>query len=250
MGDTEPQNSTRRALVTVGAIWLVSTVLVELAAANWTLHPFGASREAGITDDAFDLLLYLAIPVFTFVLVVLGYSFVRYRTQAEDHTDGPPVRTHRMFIGAWLVVTTALSVLVIITPGFTGLDELRAEPEPDLIIDVKGERWSWIYTYAESGVETQGALVLPVDTRVLFRITSTDVIHSFWIPAFRIKQDAVPGRVTSTLVTAEEIGTFTEEKGMRVQCAELCGVGHARMWTEVTVMSQVDFDAWLVAAGG
>jgi len=248
MGEEDRNNSSKRLLV-VGLIWLVATVLAVIAVAAIQWHPFAASREAEITDDAFDLLMLFAAPVFTFVLVVGGNTLVRDRDRGTG-ADGAPIRTNRLFIGTWVVITTALSVLIVITPGFTGLDELRAEPEPDLIIDVRAERWNWAYTYAESGVETQGTLMLPIDQRILFRISSTDVIHSFWIPAFRIKKDAVPGQITTTMVTAEVLGSFDNQDEMRVQCAELCGVGHARMFTGVTVVEQAEFDAWLAAAGG
>lgn len=236
-------------LATVAFIWLLVTVLAEIAVAAIEWQPFAASREATISDDAFNLLMVLATPVFTFVIVVGGYALLRDRHRGDD-ADGPPIRTSRAFIATWLVVTTVLSVVVIITPGFTGLDELRAEPEADLVIDVRAERWSWAYRYADSGVETQGNLMLPINRRVLFRISSTDVIHSFWIPAFRIKKDAVPGQITTTMVTPRKLGSFDNQEEMRVQCAELCGVGHARMFTGVTVVEQDEFDAWLAAAGG
>ena len=239
----------RNRLIVVGAIWLVATAIGEWLVLRTNLHPFGASREARITDDAFNLLMVFSVPVFTFVLVVIGYALVSDRERGGDE-DGRSIRTNRLFIGSWLGVTTALSIVVIITPGFSGLDELRAEPEPDLVIDVRAERWSWAYTYSDGAFETQGDLVLPVDRRVMFRMTSTDLIHSFWIPAFRIKQDVVPGKVTSTMVTPEEVGSFDNADELRVQCAELCGVGHARMFTGVTVMEQDAFDEWLAARGG
>jgi cytochrome c oxidase subunit 2 len=239
----------RRELFSVGAIWLVVTVVAEYVAIAVSLHPPGASREARIIDEAFDLLLYLAIPVFTFVVVVVGYSIVRHRAGPDEELDGPPIRTNRAFIASWMVVTSVLTVLVIV-PALAGMDKLAAGPEPGLVIDVRAEQWSWTFDYAGGEVRTKDTLVLPVDTRIQFRITATDVIHSFWIPAFRIKQDAVPGKVTETFVTAERIGEFRDDVGMRVQCAELCGLGHARMWTDVSVVSQEDFDAWFSSAGG
>ncbi len=245
----EQESNTRNRLVVVGVAWLIATVLGWWAVTAYDWHPFGASREARITDEAFDLLMLMAVPIATFVLVVIGYSLLRDRDRGQD-VDGPPIRTNRTFVVGWLAVTTILSIVVIITPGFSGLDELRAYPEPDLVIDVKGERWSWEYTYAESGVQTRGTLMVPIDTRIMFRISSTDVIHSFWIPAFRIKMDAVPGIITTTMVTAEKLGTFESADELRVQCAELCGVGHARMWTGVSVVTEAEFDAWLEASAG
>jgi len=248
MGDNSDTN-TRKRLLAVGLTWLAATIIGVIAAGAIQFHPFGASREARIIDSAFDLLVVLSVPVVTFVLVMGGYSLIRDRDRGGG-ADGPPIRTNRVFITTWMVITTALSILVIITPGFSGLDELRAEPDAELVVDVRAERWNWVYSYPESGVETQGTLVLPIDTRILFRLTSTDVIHSFWVPAFRIKQDVVPGMVTTTMVTAEELGSFDNQDEMRVQCAELCGVGHARMFTGVEVVEKAEFDAWLAAAGG
>ncbi len=239
-------NSNRSRILQVGLAWIVITALAELAALAISWQPFGNSREARISDEAFELLVYMSVPVMTFVLIMGGFSVLVDRDKGDD-LDGAPVRTNSLFIGGWMVITTVLAVVAIITPGFSGLDELAAEPNPDLIIDVRGERWNWTYSYPESGVETQGVLMIPVDTRIMFRITSTDVIHSFWIPAFRIKQDAVPGQVTSTMVTAEEIGSFGDADELRVQCAEMCGVGHARMSTGVDVVSEAEFAAWIEA---
>ncbi len=243
----EETGKNRNRVVIVGLVWLVATILGEIAAVAITWEPFGNSREARISDEAFDLLVYMSVPVMVFVLVMMAYVVIVDRDRGEN-VDGAPVRTNSMFIGGWMVISTALALVAIVTPGFSGLDELAAEPDADLIIDVKGERWNWTYTYPDSGVETQGTLMIPVDTRILFRITSTDVIHSFWIPAFRIKQDAVPGLVTETMVTAEEVGQFSEFDELRVQCAELCGVGHARMWTGVEVVSEAEFEAWIGAS--
>jgi len=243
-------SSSTRSVLTAGAIWLVLTVLAELLLVSINFQPPGVTREARISDDAFEFLMYLSAPVFVMVLVMIGYSAINHRAGDDPDEDGSPIRNQKTFTWTWLAISSALAILVIITPGFTGLDELRAEPDADIVIQVRGERWNWNFTYKESGVQTQGTLNIPVDTRVKFEITSTDVIHSFWVPAFRIKMDAVPGIVTETMVTAEEIGNFTDDVNLRVQCAELCGVGHARMWTEVEVMSRADFDTWLAGAGG
>ncbi len=248
MSGNEASNTSTR-LIIVGIVWLIATVIAEVIIASTVFNPFAASREATITDDAFNLLMVLSAPVFTFVLVMGGYSLIRDRSHGSDD-DGAPIRSNKVFVWTWLLITTALSIVIIITPGFTGLNELAAEPDADLVIDVRGEQWNWAYTYADSGVQTQGNLVLPIDTRIKFRITATDVIHSFWIPAFRIKQDAVPGKVTETLVTPEVLGSFETSEQMRVQCADLCGVGHARMWTGVEVVEQAEFEEWLAARGG
>jgi cytochrome c oxidase subunit 2 len=241
------RRETRTDLIVVGAIWVVVTGVALWWIASTNFHPLGASTNAEITDDAFNLLMYLAAPVTTFVLVVLGYSVVRFRTAADDEDESAPVRSNRLFVALWIVITAGLSVYVIINPGFTGLDALAADTEEDLTIEVIARQWGWDYTYVEDDltIDSGGELVLPVDTRILFKVTSLDVIHSFWIPAFRIKKDAVPGITTEVYMTATDLGDFAEDDGFRVQCAELCGAGHANMNTRVSVRTRADFDMWV-----
>lgn len=245
---TTETSRSRTDLFFVSAVWVVLTAATFWLLANSNLHPIGASTNAEISDEAFDILMYLATPIVTFILVVLGYSIIRFRTTSSDAGDGPPVKSNRAFIGAWLVISVGLSVYVIFNPGFSGLDALAADTDEELTIDVVAEQWSWDYTYVDDGIEIVGAeeLVLPVDTLILFRITSRDVIHSFWVPAFRIKKDAVPGLTTEIYMTATELGTFAEEDGFRVQCAELCGTGHTRMRNTVTVISRDDYAQWVL----
>lgn len=243
MGNRSRKGS-KRDLVVAGAIWIVFTVLAEAWALNADLHPLGASNEAEISDEAFNLLVYLGIPVFTLVLTALAYSIVRFRARGDE--DGAPVRTHVPFVTGWVAISSFLAVFVIFNPGFVGLDELEEDRDADLTIEVLAKQWNWTYDYAEPGVvlEESRQLVLPSDTRIRFLINSDDVLHSFWVPAFRIKIDAVPGKTTETWVTITETGSFDEDPNFRVQCAELCGTGHARMASEITVMEPDDFDSW------
>ncbi len=236
----------------VGALWVLLTVLLEWWALGSELHPLGGSREAEIVDEAFDLLLYLGIPVFAFVISVLAYSIVSFRA-GGGQGDGPPVRTNKIFVSAWVGLSTFLAVFVIFNPGLKGMAELdEAAEHPDMTIDVIAEQWSWTYSYIDAGVTLEDAdeLVLPNETTILFRITSEDVIHSFWVPAFRVKMDAVPGKVTEIAATTTEVGEFSEDVGYRVQCAELCGTGHARMRNRVVVLEPDEFESWLAGREG
>ncbi len=235
----------------VALIWVALTAVGVWWAITADLQPLGASREAGIVDDAFQLLTILSVPVFMFVIVVLGYSMYRFRASHQE-TDGAPHASNRLFIALWVSLTSALAVFVIFFPGVSGLAELGDEPEYELTVDVVAAQWNWTIGYPDLNVIVPNAdeLVLPLDRRVLFRILSTDVIHSFWIPAFRIKADAVPGLVHETLVTPTELGTFTANPGFRVQCAELCGTGHTRMAADVRVVTASEFEAWVAEREG
>lgn len=240
----------RRDVAIVASLWLLLTVVGEWWASQAQLHPTGASAEAEIVDGAFDLLLYLGIPVFVFVLVVLGYAVIRF--SSGDESDGAPVRYDRRFAWPWLVVTAGLAVFVTINPGLTGLAELAADPNADLTVEVTAEQWSWTLDYVDYGVRLEKAdeLVLPEGKRILLRVTSTDVIHSLWIPAFRVKADAVPGRTHDVYLTPTETGGFDVDPNFRVQCAEMCGTGHARMRTDVTVVGVLEFESWIQGQGG
>ena len=236
----------RRDIAIVAIVWLVATIAMEWWASRTRFNPLAASAEAEIVDGAFDLLLVLGIPVFTFVLALLVYSMLRFRT--DEVSDGPPIRTDRRFVSSWVVLSAGLAVFVTINPGLSGLAELAADDaDPDLTVEVVSEQWNWTFEYLDYGLRLEEAdeLVLPEGSRILLRVTSADVIHSLWIPAFRIKADAVPGRVHDVYLTPTETGGFEGDSNFRVQCAELCGTGHARMRSDVRVVSQSEFETWI-----
>jgi cytochrome c oxidase subunit II len=111
--------------------------------------------------------------------------------------------------------------------------------DPDaIVVKVTGIQWSWKFEYPAYGVTTD-ELHLPVDQQVLLQMTSMDVIHSFWVPEFRVKQDLVPGRITELRITPTVDGNY------KVRCAELCGTSHAYMEKPVVISSQGDFDVWM-----
>lgn len=231
-------------------LWLVLTAVGLWWAFTANLMPLAAAAEAETIDSAFRLLLILGMPVATLVLALLFYSFIRFRATGESTKDGPPVRTNKVVTWSWFVVTSVLAVYAIINPGLKGLRELSANRSEDMVVQVEAQQWHWQVTYPEYGITYDRALqiALPVDTRVKFELTSTDVIHSFWIPAFRMKMDAVPGKITPMYVTPTETGTFEEDPNLRVQCAELCGTGHPLMKMEVVVLEPAQFEEWLTEA--
>jgi len=131
-----------------------------------------------------------------------------------------------------------LLVLVLFAYGTVGLIDIRGAKTADFEVNISAEQWAWHYEYPETGVKSS-ELHIPVDQRVHLTITSIDVIHSFWVPAFGIKQDAVPGHPTEVYMTATRTGTYP---GM---CSELCGLGHTTMTTTAVVSDQAELQAWL-----
>jgi cytochrome c oxidase subunit 2 len=220
----------------------------EAIVLSFDLFPAPIAHEAKVADEAFELLVILAIPVFTFVVSVLAYAVLRFRRRGDAAEDGPPVRTHGKWVAFWFAWTTALTIAIIVHPGVTGLHALFAAggEQPDLVVKVTGQRWLWTFDYPEQKVTTINELVIPVDKLVKFEVTAPDrdVLHSFWIPGFRIKIDAVPGLVTETHVRATTLGSYEEDADNRVQCAELCGFGHSKMSGTVRVVSQAEFEQW------
>lgn len=232
-------------------LWVGLTVIGEALVVQINLFPAAASRQGEHVDSAIRLLTIYAVPVFTFVLAVLAYSVLSFRSDGPA-ADGPPIEGSRSFSVGWLAATTALATLLFIYPGMTGLLALEERPEEDLVVEFEAVQWHWNVAYPDQGVtlENPPEVVLPVGRTIRFEITSRDVIHSVWIPAFRLKQDAVPGRTTLLTVTPTETGTFEEDFNLRLQCAELCGTGHARMFAPVRVVEEAEFEEWLAAQAG
>lgn len=235
-----------RHLVYAGILWVVLTAVGEVAALA-DIYPVKASDEADLSDSAFRFLMFLGVPVFTMVVAVLVYSMLRFRVAGEPTEDGPPVRGILGVERAWLAITGGLALLVIVYPGLTGLAELREDKPIDLVVQVEGVQWAWTVRYSELGVRARDELVVPVDKRIRFEVTSLDVLHSFWVPAWRMKVDAVPGMTTEVEVTTTKTGSFADDSAFRLQCAELCGLYHARMAMPVRVVSQDEFDAWVAS---
>jgi cytochrome c oxidase subunit 2 len=119
------------------------------------------------------------------------------------------------------------------------LDDLEAKQPDTLIVNVTGQQFTWSFDYPNDGKVKSNELVLPKDRPVEFRIHTKDVLHSFWVPEFRLKSDAVPGLTTKIRLTPDRIGRY------QVVCAELCGIGHSTMRQNVRVVSRAGFDSWL-----
>jgi cytochrome c oxidase subunit 2 len=228
------------AIISAIGIWLTLSV---------DLFPVAAGREARFIDDAFILLTVLAVPVFAFVLSTLIYSVLIFRSKDDPAEDGPPSRTHGKWVAFWFVWTVALVIAVIIHPGLTGLREIRAGAgeEVDLVIEATGSQWLWQYKYPGQGLTTINEVVLPVGQNVRFDVASTDVLHSAWVPALRMKIDAVPGLVTKMYVHPEVTGSFATDYNFRMQCAELCGLSHAAMFARLRVVDGDEFEAWVAS---
>ncbi len=258
-----------RHFVSLAVLWVILTAVVETMLFV-DLFPTVGSEFAQESDDIVRYLLIIGIPVFTMAVSVIIYAMLQFRA-SEDTDTGAGFRGTGLFPKMWLVVTGGLAAAVMIHPGLTGLAGLQdtnsgsgwGEVEDiDLEVNVTGFRWSWSFEYPEAGITLIGnnePLVVPAHRRVRFNVNSTDVVHSFWVPAWRLKIDAIPGRTTFLTVTPEEEGfsnwsrfpQWSEgaegevDDAFRVQCAELCGSDHGLMRFDLRVVSPEEFDAWV-----
>ncbi len=245
-------------LISVAIFWAFLTAIGELLVFA-DLFPTVGSHEAEDFDSIFRFLLILGIPVFTFVIAVVVYAILSFRVRGDrPQDDGPPIRGRGWVPRVWLVITGGLAIFVMIHPGLTGLAKLQStasgygwgETEADLEIDVTAFMWQWTFTYPD-GTEVSAAkgkeIVIPVNKSVQFNVNSIDVVHSLWIPAFRMKIDAIPGRTTFMTVKPTELGAYDEDQAYRVQCAELCGLDHSKMWLPVRVVTESEYEAWLAS---
>ena len=207
---------------------------------NW--FPPAASSEAHSVDTLYDVTLGVAIPIFVLVMTVAIYSVVRFRARPGDTRDGAPIHGNARLEVVWVAIPFVI-VSALAAYSWIVLDNIEARSGHSLEVGVRAQQFAWTFQYREPGgppVESN-ELVLPVGRQADFTVQSLDVIHSFFVPAFRIKQDAVPGIKTYTRTTPSRTGTFD------IVCAELCGAGHATMRQNVRVVPRAEFARWLAA---
>ncbi len=237
----------KRNVLVFGVLWLALTAAGELAAIFLNVHPTARSDKGEEIEHAFNVLLYFAVPVFTMVVAALIMVILQAPSQHMPEEDGPALHGRGWFPMTWVAITTVLTGVVIVYPGFTGIAAVMGhEEKPDqLHVNVTGIQWTWLVSYPDQSVPSAREIVLPNETEVMFHVTSRDVLHSFWVPAFLMKIDAVPGIETKVTLKTTKLGDFDMDPNMRVQCAELCGTSHARMSIPVRVVEQAEFDAWV-----
>ena len=229
----------RKHLATVTVLVLVFTVVTYyILDAIYALPP-QASAEAASIDNMFTAHFMLIAFLFALIVVFMLYSVVVFRRQPGDETDGPHIHGHTGLEIVWTAVPL-LAVIVFSVWGAQMLFDITRDDDVEMTVNVIGRKWSWVFEYPDyPDLGPSQTLVLPVNTTIMMAMESPDVIHSFWVPEFRVKQDLVPGMTTYLRVTPTETGTF------RLICAEICGTLHAEMVAEVRVLSQADFDGWI-----
>jgi cytochrome c oxidase subunit 2 len=222
-------------LVLLGVVIGAASTLVALLV-PWL--PPNASEERNGIDLVFWFTTAIAIAIFALVGAVILYSVVKFRARPDDDSDGAPIHGHT---GVEIVWTAVPAILVTAISVISGIVLVRNDSAGanHMNVNVTARQFAWTFTYPGQGDLTSAQLRLPVGRSVELHLQALDVIHSFWVPEFGQKQDAVPGQDTKVVITPTRVGTYP------VICTELCGLGHALMRTQAIVMRPAAFEAWV-----
>jgi cytochrome c oxidase subunit 2 len=248
---------------------LVLTLLVpDLAwaeARNWQLgFQEAATPVARELHDFHHFLLIIITGIVIFVFGLLFYVMLRFNSRANPV---PSTTTHHVGLEILWTVVPVLILIMIAIPSFSLLYYMDRTKNPEMTLKITGYQWYWGYEYPDHGglsftanqvktedidstkkqirqLSTDHPVVLPIDTDIQILVTAADVLHSFAMPSFGVKIDAVPGRTNETWTRIEKPGVYYG------QCSELCGTGHAFMPIEIHAVSKEEFAEWVVAQGG
>lgn len=232
-------------LIVAGVLVLVVTALLIISMNYVRILPVAASAQAEPIDQLFRLELIVIAFLFSLIVVFMVYSIFVFRRKRGDTSDAAHIEGNTNLEIAWTVAPLATVMVFAYLGGNALAATLAPEPKP-LRVEVIGKQWAWSFVYPDYGVVSD-KLYLPEDKQTILLLRSEDVIHSFWVPEFRVKQDALPGGedfVRELRITPTEQGEY------KVRCAELCGVQHTYMESPVIVLGQADFDSWLNKAAG
>ncbi len=211
--------------------------------------------------DFHNMLLWIITGIALFVLALLIYVVIRFNARANPV---PSKTTHNVPLEILWTVVPVIILIIIVIPSLKLLYYMDKVKAPDMTLKVTGYQWYWGYEYPDHGgvnfmanmiaekeidkskgqvrlLSTDNPVVIPVDTNIQVLITAADVIHSFAVPAFGVKKDAVPGRLNETWMHVTKPGTYYG------QCSEICGTGHGYMPIEFKAVSKDEFNAWIAA---
>lgn len=241
--------------VVVGFL-LLPLAWLMLAAMNQSGAP--ASTVMEDIQQTIFVFTIVSIPITAFVFAVLLYSLFGWKGKTgatPPNNDNPAIRTNTVAVITWTAASSMLAAFLVvwglieladITADSYGTQSITGQPRADdaLVVNVTGQQWVWTFEYPQYDKVATDVLYLPKDRPVLFNVTSVDVIHNFWAVELGVKIDANPGAITQTGVTPNKEGIFN------VRCAELCGLHHAYMETQIRVMPQETFETFMRETGG
>ena len=259
-------NSSTKHIIYAGLLTVLTTIVVYILITGKVIGvaflqlPTQASAEAGIIDSIMEGHFIMMAILFAIIVAPSSYAFYAFRRRPGDDTDAPHIHENTALEIGWTVVP----VLVVIGFAIWGVqaynDVLAYEPT-DRVVRLQGYKWDWSFYYPEHDNQFNASLVLEVNRPVRLEMQSSDIIHAFWVPEFRVKQDVVPFNTNDPRQNFREIETYnptaanytpttiritpTRTGVYRVRCAEICGTNHYAMLAHVHVLSSADYQAWL-----
>lgn len=244
---------TPRKAVAGAAVLLLTAGCSQETSAQWTRWglPEGASQQSGNIGSLWSGAWIASMVIGVFVWGLIGYAVIRFRRKHSD--EKPKQNRYNVPLEIMYTVMPFLIIGVLFLYTVRAQDAVMAHADnPDRTIKVIGQKWSWSFNYYEQDNPAVGAVIhnagtiesfpdlyLPVNQRIRFEIDSNDVDHSFWIPDFYFKMDAIPGRTNSFEVTPTKLGTYLGK------CAELCGAYHSQMLFNVHVVTMEEYITYL-----
>jgi cytochrome c oxidase subunit 2 len=235
--------SRRGSLTAAGAAGVIAVALGIWISYEIHWFPVVASTQARNTDHLYHVLVIATIPIFVLVVGVILYCVWQFHMRpGQELEDGPPIHGNTRLEVFWTALPTVL-LLSMVGYSFVVLANNEKKPAHEIQVGVTGQQFFWSFQYPPSvtggGTINSYKLYLPDNESVLFNLKSKDVIHAFWIPAFRLQEDVVPGITTHYRATPIRVGNYP------VVCNLLCGVGHSLMRTTVHVVTPTQFRLWI-----
>jgi cytochrome c oxidase subunit 2 len=227
-------------MLVIGVIGLAILMPIALVV-PW--FPASASKQASNVKTLYTVLLIATVPIFVLVETVVLFSVWKFRMRpGEENKDGPPIHGNTRLEVVWTILP-AILLLSLCTYAYTVLHSNEKSRSGEMLVNVTARQFTFEFSYRDLNGKTiiSPELYLPLGKPVVFKLRSFDVIHSFFVPEFSEKIDAVPGIVTTLRVTPTRLGTYPAE------CTELCGAGHSLMRETVRVLTPAAFDAWVSA---
>ena len=223
---------------------LTAVIAVPMTQVQW--NGTEASTQADSIDTLLNVMIVLSSFVFSIVLVMLGYSLWKYRAKPGDESDGEPIHGNTKLEIAWTVIPTVIVLFGAVYSAIV-LAHIEKQAPNEMNVWVVAQQYKWSFAYEGPGGQAihSDVLNVPVDREIDFHLSALDVIHSFWVPEWRIKRDLVPAGASgnhvdnTVVVTPDRLGTYN------VVCTELCGFGHATMRALVKVVTPEQYASWL-----
>jgi cytochrome c oxidase subunit 2 len=234
----------RRTVTEMVVVGLIASILGITLGLVIDWFPTQGSSQAKTIDTFWDVLIICSVPVFVLVSTVVLFAARNFRMRpGEEHLDGPPIHGNTRLEVVWTAIP-AIMLVALCTYAYLVLHDIEKAPAASAGVErqitVQGQQFTWTFDYNEGGKKFSSAqLYVPENASVKFNVKTKDVLHDFWVPAWRMKIDAVPGITTHYRVTPIKLGNYP------VVCAELCGLGHAFMRQTAHILPKAQFDAWV-----